>query len=115
SCPCRVDHSIGAMASSVGAICVGVRFLQIVTDGFNHLLRNLCTSGSIKKNGWLTVDSLIERRELRTNPIEVELGSLFYLRNRHGFYSLLRVNTIIHYEASRGRKRKEARAESDVG
>src|SRR5262245_20318521 len=53
SCACRVDHSIGAMASSVGAICVGVRFLQIVTDGFNHLLRNLCASGSIKKNGWL--------------------------------------------------------------
>ena len=52
---CFIDDGVGAFASGKCSVSIGVGLLQIVTDGINDSLRNLCSSGAVQKDRWLAV------------------------------------------------------------
>ena len=53
---------------SVSSAGIGIVMSQVVGDGVNHTLRNLCSAGAVEENGRMPVDRLGEGWELRTDP-----------------------------------------------
>src|SRR5438105_3021925 len=63
-----IDNSICAAAGGIGATGVGVRLRQIIADGVNDALWNLCAAGAVEKDGGVAVYGLGQGRKLRSDP-----------------------------------------------
>src|SRR5207302_6699621 len=66
------DHGVCMSAGGIGSAGVGVVSTEVVGNRIDDALRNLGSSGAVKEDGWVSVDGLRKRRELRADGSEVE-------------------------------------------
>src|SRR5581483_196087 len=82
------DHRVGVAAGRVGSAGVGIVATQVAGDSVDYGLRNLSSAGTIEKCGGVAINSLRQRRELRTDIAEVKrFGDSFCSRHRYSFLS----------------------------
>src|ERR1700757_3109299 len=66
------DHLVGSAASEELAHRVCIRRLKVLAKSVDHALRNLRACRSIEKCGGMSVHSELQRRKLRSHPVDIE-------------------------------------------
>ena len=82
---CARNHRVGVAAGRVSATSVGVVAFQIIGDSVNHALWDLSSARTVEKSRRLAVNDLRERRELGTDPGQIERICGFSLHCGHDF------------------------------
>src|SRR5258708_19480291 len=62
------DHGVGAAAGGVSSASVGIVAAQVIGDGINHALWNLCSAGAVQECGRIPLYIFFQTTKLQPAP-----------------------------------------------